>query len=145
MSNGSPRDRIDLRDQTGRHAPSPDQSLGDLIGTLTEDMSRLLRQEVALARAETKREVTAAGRGLGMLGAAGAVVLVGLIMLSIAGAQTLTEWVDSRLAYLIVAVVWFVLGGILLAVGRGQLREVSPVAERTKETLREIPQMLRGR
>ena len=62
---------------TGRdHTPPPDvegQSVGDLLGRVTTDLSTLMRKEVELAKVEIKEEATKAGKASGMLAGAGAV------------------------------------------------------------------------
>jgi hypothetical protein len=56
-------------DETGRDVSHA--SVGELIGEVTRDMSTLMRQELALAKAEVKEEAVKAARAGGMLGAAG--------------------------------------------------------------------------
>ena len=129
--------------RTERH-PDPRDSLGDLVGGLSETLSRLMRQEVALAKAETRQEVASAGRGVGMIAGAGVFGLVALIVLSLAIAQWLAHSMDLGWAYLIVGAAWVLVGAVLFLVGRRTLREVSPMPERTAETVREIPQAMRG-
>ncbi len=46
-------------------------SLGEIVGRLASDFSRLMRAEIALAKAEAKEEVKEAGKGAGMLAGAG--------------------------------------------------------------------------
>ena len=62
---------------TGRdHTRPPDvegQSVGDLLGRVTTDLSTLMRKEVELAKVEIKEEATKAGKASGMLAGAGAV------------------------------------------------------------------------
>ena len=48
-----------------------DQSVGEIVGRLASDFSRLMRAEIALAKAEAKEEVKDAGKGVGMLAGAG--------------------------------------------------------------------------
>ena len=60
------------------------QSLGDIVKELTSDLSTLMRQELALAKAEAKREATRAGKGAGMLGGAGYAAGLVLLFLSFA-------------------------------------------------------------
>ena len=126
-----------------RHA-DPRQPLGEIVAGLTEDLSKLMRQEVALAKAETKQEVSSAMRGVGMIAGAGVFALVALILLSLAISQWLAEYMDLGWAYLIVTVAWVVVAAVLAATGRRVLRDVSPMPERTAETVREIPQAMRG-
>jgi hypothetical protein len=55
---------------TGRTA-TEDKSLGELVATATRDLSLLVHQEIALAKAEIKQDVAAAGKGAGLFGGAG--------------------------------------------------------------------------
>ena len=48
-----------------------DSSVGQLISEVTSDLSKLMRQELELAKAEVKHEATKSGKALGMLGGAG--------------------------------------------------------------------------
>jgi hypothetical protein len=139
---------VSTREPAGAPATRTDDSnqpLGELVGRLSDDMSHLFRQEVALAKAETKEEAGKAGMGIGMLAAAGVLGLVVLILVSLAAVRALQEVMDLGWAYLVVAAVWLVVAAVLAVLGRSRLREVNPRPERTAETLREIPDALRGR
>jgi hypothetical protein len=52
---------------------------------------------------------------------------------------------DEGWAALIVAVLWAVVGAVLFVTGRKKLREVHPKPERTVDTLKEVPDALKGR
>jgi hypothetical protein len=120
------------------------QSVGELVGQLSEDASLLVRQELALAKAEVRQEATTAGKGAGLLGAAGMVGLVVLILLSLAAARALSEVMDLGWAYLIVGVVWAIVAAVLASAGRKLLKQANPTPERTMSTVREIPDTLKG-
>lgn len=122
-----------------------DQSLADILGSLGEDTTRLLRQEVALAKAEVRQQVAVAGRGAAQLAVAGIAALLALILLSFAAARGLSEWMDIGWAYTLIGVLWAVVAAVLAVSGRSTLAQVSPVPERTAETIRETPQVVRGR
>jgi hypothetical protein len=130
---------------TAERSGVANQSVGELVANLSETTTRLLRQEVALAKTETRAEVQTAGRAVGTLAVAGGLALVALIMLSLAAARGLSEYVDLGWAYVIVGAAWIVLAGILYSAGRSTLQQVNPVPERTKDTLIEIPNAVRGR
>ena len=83
--------------------------------------------------------------GAGMLAAAGVLSLIILGLASMAGAQWLANEMALEWAYLTVAAIWLVIAVILALVGRSKLRTINPVPERTAETLREIPDAVRGR
>jgi len=122
-----------------------DVSVGDLVGEVTRDLSTLMRQELDLAKAEIKQEATKTGKAAGSLGAAGLAGYMTLLFLSIALWWALANAMDQGWAALIVAAVWAVLGGTFYAFGRRQLRTVQPKPERTAETLKDIPDALKGR
>lgn len=118
-------------------------SVGELLGNISRDLSTLLRQELALAKAEVKLEAVKAGKGAGMLGAAGFAGYMVLLFLSIAAWWALANVMDEGLAALIVAVVWAIAAGVLFAVGRQRLRQVNPVPERTVDTIKQVPDALK--
>ncbi|MCX5370754.1 phage holin family protein [Streptomyces sp. NBC_00103] len=102
------------------------QSVGELVGQATEQFSRLVRQELALAKHEFTEKGRRAGRGGGLLGAAGAFAYAGLLALAGTGVAALSLTLPVWAAALIVTAVLFVIAGVLAAVGRGQLRRAAP-------------------
>lgn len=118
-------------------------SVGELIGEVTRDLSTLMRQELELAKAEVKQEVTKTGKAAGMLGGAGFAGYMVLLFASIAAWWGLANVMAKGWAALIVTGIWAVIGAVLFAVGRRQLREVNPKPERTVETVRELPDALK--
>ncbi|WP_447007549.1 phage holin family protein [Saccharothrix isguenensis] len=112
-------------------------SLGELVGELTSDLSRLMRQELELAKAEIRQEAGKAGKAAGMLGAAGFAGYMTAVLLSLALVFALASFMGLGWAALVVAVLWAIAGAILFSTGRARLREVSPKPERTIETLKE--------
>jgi Putative Actinobacterial Holin-X, holin superfamily III len=120
-------------------------SLGELISEVTSDLSRLMRQELALAKAELKEEASKTGKAAGMLGAAGFAGYMVMLFASLALWWGLANVMDEGWAALIVAGLWAIGAGVLYAVGRQRLREVRPTPQQTVETLKEVPDALRGR
>ncbi|MEU0225997.1 phage holin family protein [Streptomyces sp. NPDC006284] len=108
-------------------------SVGELVGQATEQLSRLVRQEVALAKMELAEKGKRVGRGGGMLGAAGAIAYVGLIALAGTGVAALSLVLPVWAAALIVTAVLFVIAGVLAMTGRSQLRRAAP--PKPEETL----------
>jgi hypothetical protein len=136
----------DLRersDRAGRDGDIREVSVGQLLSDVSRDFSTLMRQEVELAKAEVKAEVSKAGKGAGMLGGAGFAGYMVLLFLSFALWWALENVMDAGLAALIVAAVWIVIGAVLFRGGRSQLRTVDPKPERTVETAREVPAALK--
>jgi hypothetical protein len=119
-------------------------SVGELMGHVAQYLSILMRQELDLAKAEVKQEITKTGKAAGMLGAAGFAGYMVLLFASIAGWWGLANVMDQGWAALIVTAVWAVIGAVSFAVGRRQIREVNPKPERTVETVKELPDALKG-
>ncbi len=112
-------------------------SIGDLFTGLTEDMTRLLRQEIELARVETTQKINRAMRSVIMLAAGGFVAYAGLILLFIAIAVGLSNWMPLWLSTLIVSVVALVVGAVLIGSGRSSLSNLTVVPENTVESIKE--------
>lgn len=115
-------------------------SLGDLVGRLTGDLSRLMRAELALAKAEAKEEASRAGRGAGMLAGAGVGANLMLTFASLALMFGLGNWMDLGWAALIVAVIWAVVAAVLASTGRRAMKTVNPTLPETTDTLKEDAQ-----
>ena len=122
-----------------------DSSVGQLISEVTSDLSKLMRQELELAKAEVRQEATQSGKALGMLGGAGFAGYMVALFVSIALWWALANVMDEGWAALIVAALWAVIGAVLATVGRKRLRAVNPKPERTIQTLKEVPDALKGR
>lgn len=119
-------------------------SVGDLMGRVSRDLSSLMRQELALARAELKQEARTAGRAAGGFGGAGYAASMVLLFLSLALWAALTGVPDGGWAGLVVAAVWAVLGAVAFAIGRSNLRRTHPRPDRTVDTLAQVPDALEG-
>lgn len=132
----------------GLHAAQPrdpeDMSIGQLIGDISDDLSRLFRQEVELAKAELKQEAAKAGKAAGMLGGAGFAGYLAVVLLSFALVFGLGNVMDLGWAALIVAVIWGVIGAVLYANGRKKLKTVDPVPHRTVDTIKEDAQWMKN-
>lgn len=88
--------------------------------------SLLVRQEMALAKAELTQKGRRMGRGGGLLGAAGAIGYVGLIALAGTGVAALSLVLPVWAAALVVTGLLFAIAGVLALAGRGQLRHAAP-------------------
>jgi hypothetical protein len=121
-----------------------DASVGELLGQVAQDLSTLMRQELDLAKAEVKQEVTKTGKAAGMLGGAGFAGYMVVLFGSIAAWWGLANVMDQGWAALIVTAVWAVIGAVLFVVGRRRIQEVNPKPERTVETVKELPDALKG-
>ncbi len=124
-------------------AEPQERSLGDLVSNITADLSTLMQQEVALAKAEATQSAKRAGKGAGMFAGAGLAGYFVLLFLSIALWWALGVHTGHAWAALIVAVLWAIVAAVLAARGRKELAQVRGL-DRTAETLGKIPNALQG-
>lgn len=122
-----------------------DTSPGQLASEVAKDLSTLVRQEIALARAELTQEAKTAGAAAGAFGGAGFAGYFVLVFASLAAMWALGSVIHLGWAALIVAAVWAVIAAVLAAVGRGKLKAFNPKPERTVETVKEDVQWLKTR
>jgi hypothetical protein len=101
-------------------------SVKELVQAAAEQMSRLVRDELALARAETTEKAKRAGAGAGLVGGGGLVALYGVAALLTAVVLGLAEAIPAWLAALIVAVVLFAVAGAMAVRGRQQVKQAGP-------------------
>jgi Putative Actinobacterial Holin-X, holin superfamily III len=107
--------------------PDPsNSSTGELIGQLTEQISKLVRDEARLAQAEVTQKAKKLGVGAGLFGGAGLMAFFGLAVLISAAVLGLALFVPGWLAALIVAVVLFAIAGVLALVGKKDVAQASP-------------------
>lgn len=142
MTSPQPRDRVsslDDHDPDGRA-----QSVGDLLTEVAGDVTKLFRQELALAKAELKEEATKAGQAAGMLTGAGVAGHLVAVLLSLALVFALGAVIPLGWAAFIVAVLWAVVGAVLYSSGRRRLRTISPVPRQTVESIKEDMEWLRN-
>lgn len=119
-------------------SPASDASLGELVKQLSEQTSRLARQEAELAKAELVAKGKRAGIGAGMFGGAGAFAFYGLGALIAAAVLALATAVTAWLAALIVAVVLAAIAGVLAMIGKREVQEATPpVPEQAAESVKE--------
>ncbi len=122
----------------------PEETLGALFATASRDLSTLVRSEVELAKAELRQEAKNGAKGGAMFGAAAFLGLLATILLSIALAQGLVRaGVVSWLAFLIVAVLYLLIAGLLVLVGKKTLSKMGPPA-RTIRTSKETAAFLKS-
>ena len=125
---------------TGPDSDGGTRSIGQIVGDITADTSRLIRQEMDLAKAEMKQEVAKLGKGAGMFGAAGLAGWFALFFVSFAVVYLLDNWMPVELAALIVAVVWGIAAAVLALKGRKVIKAADPALPTTQQTLKEDAQ-----
>ncbi len=117
---------------------SDDRSLGELFADLAKESSVLVRQEVALARAELTQKAGQVGRDVGFLAVGGLVLYAGLLAIIAAiiillGTLGLPWWLSALLVGLIVAGA----GYFLVQRGMKALKRENLAPRQTIETLKE--------
>ena len=120
-------------------------SVGELVKEVAQDLSTLMRQEVALAKAEVKDEAKDAGKAAGMFGGAGFAGWMTALFLSLALMFLLGAVMPDALAALIVGVLWGIAGAVLFLQGRKTMKQVDPAPRETIETVKEDVQWARTR
>jgi len=128
-----------MSDPTPSEVKAANTSLGDLLSEVTRDLSTLIRQEMALAKAELRESAGKAAKGAGMLGGAAYGAGMAVLFLSIALWWSLATLIGGGWSGVVVAVLWAVIALILYTVGRNQLKQVEG-APQTVDTLKEIPE-----
>ena len=125
---------------TTTSAQGDERSLGEIVGDISHDLTTLVKQELELAKTELKEEAGKAGKagkGAGLLGGAGVSGLLALIFLSGALAYLLDSWIPRELAFLVVGLVWAVIGAVLALSGRKAIQSMNPQLPETQQTLKE--------
>src|SRR5437764_8296200 len=113
-------------------------SVAELVKQLSDQSSRLARQEVELAKAEMAVKGKRAGIGAGMFGGAGAFAFYAFGALTAAAILALATAVDGWLAALIIAVVYGAIAGVLALQGKNKVQAATPpVPESAVESTKE--------
>src|SRR5262245_65943867 len=108
---------------THRETPrTEDASLGQLTGELSQQVSRLVRDEIRLAQVEMKDKGKRFGRGAGLMGAGGVIALFGAGCLVAAAVLALDLAWPTWLAAIVVGAVLLIVAAIVDGIGRGRVR-----------------------
>ena len=129
--------------QDATEAADGTKSIGEAIGDVTRDMSVLVQQELALAKAEARQSASRAGQAAGMFAGAAVAAFLFVVFLSIALWVTISDDTGPAWAAVIVAAIWLAAAGVLFVVARGQMKKISGLPQ-TTETVRQVPNALKG-
>ena len=119
------------------------QSLGDLVALAAQDVSKLIRYEIDLAKTELKDDVQRIGLAGALSGVAAFVACLVLVLLSIAlafGLVALGIWAWA--AFLIVSGVYVLFAALVLGIAYLRVRRLSGLSK-TRKTVTEGLEMLR--
>jgi hypothetical protein len=123
-----------------------DASASDLVKQLSDQTSRLVRQELELLKAELAIKGKQAGAGAGLFGGAGVFALFAFGALTAAAIAALATAMATWLAALIVAVVWAAIAGAAALTGKKKVEQaLPPVPEDSVESVKEDVQWTKTR
>jgi hypothetical protein len=123
---------------TAERAGPRQRSTAQLVKDLSEQASRLVHQEIELAKTEIAEKGKQAGIGAAALAAAAIVGMLALGALTAFLILALAEAMPGWAAALVVTVLWAGVAAALAYVGREKLREMGPpVPEKTVESVKE--------
>jgi uncharacterized protein YacL len=110
--------------------------VSELFGDALKQLSKLMHNELQLARAEIAVKASEAISGMGLVVGAGISMIPALVLLLMA----LAAWIEelgtrSSIAHLMAGAVGLVIGGILAGIGISRLKANSLVPKRTLEQI----------
>ena len=108
-------------------APTHDQSLGELVSRMSEQTSRLVRDEMRLAQLELTAKGKKAGLGAGMFGGAGLFAFFGMACLVTTAILALAGPLSPWLAALLIGVALFLVAGMVALVGKKTVSRATPM------------------
>ncbi len=131
---------------TSGTGPQGDASIAELVKQLSEQTSRLAKQEVELAKVELTEKGKRAGIGAGLFGAAGVLGFYALGALMAGGILLLATAVTAWLAAVIVAAAVAIAAGVAALVGKSNVSQATPpIPEQATESVKEDVQWTTNR
>ena len=118
------------------------RSLGDIVGDVTSEFGTLVREEIALAKAEVQQTLSQAVGDVVAIVLGGFVAYTGLLVLIAAAVLGLATAIAPWLSALLIGIVLALVGAILLRRGIKDLGNLSS-APRTAETLKKDAAMVK--
>lgn len=116
-----------MSEEAGRGSTAvEDRSIAQLVQDMSEQVRRLVRDELRLATEELKQKGKRAGVGAGLTGVAGIVALFGAATLIACAVLALALVLPGWAAALIIGVVLLAVAGIAAKVGTKQLKSATP-------------------
>lgn len=116
---------------------------GSLLSDAVNQLTRLVRGEVALAKAEVAQNVRNAGIGIGMLVVAVVLALVALNVLAVALVGLLATWIGPGWAALIVGLVILAVAALLVFRGLAALKPENLAPSRTVKNVQADAQTIK--
>ena len=130
--------------------PVTEQSTSELVQRASEQLTKLVRDEIALAKTELAVKGKHAGIGVGLFGGSGVFALYGVGALVATLIIVLDLFLDLWLAATIVTVFLFLVAGILALIGKSQVSKAFPPEPKeaiagVKADLDEVKQAVKDR
>ena len=127
--------------------PDDDRSVGEMVFDVSERVTILVREEVALAKAEVTEKLTTLARGAGVGAAAGVFLLAASLMLLFAFAFLINDLLGIEgavwVGFAIEALIWIIVAAIAGLVAKKLFGEVeSPTPDMAIEELKETKETL---
>jgi F0F1-type ATP synthase assembly protein I len=133
--------------ENNRLSNTAEQDFGELIKGAVQDIETLANQHVKLVKAELKEEARKVTQGAISLAISGAILLIGGVMLGITLALALKEIFPTLPwwgAFGIITVVICGLGAVALLLGLKRFDDATPLADQTREAIKEDVQWLKN-
>nr|WP_208106451.1 phage holin family protein [Streptomyces sp. GC420] len=122
---------------TSKVSAPTDHSVGELVGRASEQLSALVREEIALAKLELADKGRHYGRGGGLFGGAGLLAVIALQALAATAIAALSLVWPVWAGALLVTGVLAALAGLLALLGRRETRRAAPLTpEATARSVR---------
>jgi len=132
-----------MADTAGRNNV-PDASTAELVRQLSDQTSTLIRDEMALVKAEISEKGKKAGIGAGMFGAAGIFGFYAFGAFTATLIAVISLGVDTWIAAAIVTVVYAAIAGVLALQGKNKVQDATPPV-RSVESVKEDIQVTKER
>lgn len=116
--------------------PTDEASTGQLLVQATEDISKLIRDEMQLAKKDLAESGKRLGVGAGLFGLAGTLSLYGLGALIATIILAIAEGLEPWIAAAIVTVVLFVAAGVAALIGKGRVSNVAESPQARVESVK---------
>ena len=112
-----------------------ERSVIGVLGDVADNLQRIVRAEIRLAKVETREELAVFVRGAIWCGIAAAAALFGVMYVLLAAVYTLALWWPLWAAALVVGIVMLIVAGVGAAIGVKRFHV--PTLTRTGQSLKE--------
>jgi len=125
MSDHAPTSTTPTASTLAERADEP--TIGQLVADASRDVSALIQNEIALAKSEIRVSAKAGGMGVALFAAAGFLLLLAVIMISVAFAYFISmTGLDLAWSFLIVFFLYTLIAGLLGFIGYKKVTKVRP-------------------